>query len=330
MTRQAVSLEPLLRMITGFWVTKAVTVATDLELFTLVSSKGMVLSEIAKALDIKQRPAKMLLNACVALGLLRKEKGLYKNTFLAQAYLVKGKPHYIGGLIHMLGNGLYQNWGELKEITIRNRPVATEIERPRDIRGFIEAMHGLGMVQAEKLVNLIDFSGVKTLLDMGGGSGAYSLVLAKQYPHLKAVVYDFPEVCDIAQGFIRKFKLKSRVSVNPGNLLVDNVPQKFDAVILSQVLHEHSPRDCLLILRKAYQVLNRGGKLIVNESLLNDEETGPVLPALFSLNMLVHTHQGSSYSGKRIKGWLQKIGFKGINVQPSQSLLSMVIAQKPS
>jgi precorrin-6B methylase 2 len=329
MEGQKPSPDALLGMATGFWVTKTLTAATDLKLFSKISRQAISLPDIVKILGIKQRSAKSLLNACVALGLLTKDKGLYSNTSLSQTYLVRGKPHYLGDLIHLLGNTQYQQWGNLKEAVVHNSPVETEVTDPESVLKFIKAMHGLGVIQAEKLAELIDFSGTKTLLDMGGGSSAYSLVLARKYPHLKAVVYDLPEVCDVAQKFIKQWKAESQVSVCKGNLLFDDVPRGFDGVILSQVLHGYGPRDCMNLLKKAFQALNKGGKLIINESLLNDEETGPLLPALFSLNMLVETPQGSSYSGKRIKGWLQRIGYRGVKVQSSGSPLASVTAQKP-
>jgi ubiquinone/menaquinone biosynthesis C-methylase UbiE len=195
---------------------------------------------------------------------------------------------------------------------------------------YINAMHGLGVIQAEKISVLSDFSRVKTLLDMGGGSGVYSLVLAKKYPHLKAVIYDFPEVCGITEKFIRQFKAQSQVSLCKGNLLTDGVPQGFDAVLLSQVLHQYGTKECISILRKAYHALNKGGKLIINETLLDGEETGPLPSALFSLNMLIHTPRGSSYSGKRIRCWLQRIGFIDVKIQSSESLLALVTARKPT
>jgi len=321
---------PLLEMITGFWITKTLTIATELGIFTQLSGRGMTLPEIARSIGIRKRPMKMLLNACVALGLLQKKNNRYRNTPLSQVYLTKEKLHYMGDLILMMGNSLYERWGTLKEVIINNRPVLMEREDREQLVEYINAMHGLGVVQADKISVLIDFSSVKTLLDMGGGSGIYSLVIAKTYPHLRAVIYDFPEVCAIAEKFIRQFKAQSQVSLCKGNLLVDDVPQGFDAVLLSQVLHEYGQEGCISILRKAYGALNQGGKLIINETLLHDEETGPLPSVLFSLNMLIHTPKGSSYSGKRIRGWLQKIGFVDVKVQSSESLLALVIARKPA
>ena len=218
-------------------------------------------------------------------------------------------------------------WGG-KNAVLNNRPVAQEPDSPAAVDEFIHAMHGLGMTQAEGLNELVDFTHMKTMLDMGGVSGAYSLVVTKKNPHMKAVLYDFPEVCDIARKFIRRFRAGSRVRICEGNIFADNVPEGFDVVLLSQVLHEYGPSDCLLILRKAYGSLNPGGLIIINETLINSAETGPPQAALFSVNMLVHSRNGSSYSGKRIKGWLKRIGYSEITIHSSGSLLAPITARE--
>ena len=169
-----------------------------------------------------------------------------------------------------------------------------------------------GIDTAKEMAGKIDLSGRKKLLDIGGGSGAYSITLTQKYPDLHAVIYELPNVAKVAEGYIKEAHA-NRVKTMDGDFHTDDLPAGYDTALISQILHSYSPETCRTIIAKAYNTLSDGGLLIINEFLLDDDKAGPEYAALFSLNMLLESRgKGSSYTFAEISNWLTEAGFKNI------------------
>jgi cyclopropane fatty-acyl-phospholipid synthase-like methyltransferase len=196
---------------------------------------------------------------------------------------------------------------------------------------FILAMHNRALRKGQILADNLDLSGRKQLFDAGGGPGTYSIFLAKKNPKLKAIVFDLPPAIEIAKGIISKSSVARRISTRAGNYLHDDFGKGNDVVLLSAVFHSMAPRRAKNLLRKAYDSLVRGGLVVVQETLIEDNKVAPVFAALFSLNMLVNTGEGRSYSGKEIMSWMRETGFRTASVQalPPPAGTSLVIGRKP-
>jgi 3-hydroxy-5-methyl-1-naphthoate 3-O-methyltransferase len=314
-----VSPVPLMQLSTGFWAFKTLAAAHELDLFTRLSSDGgMTIEEMAAEYGIERRPSEMLLTGCAALGLLDKDAARYVNTPLAEEYLVKGKPYYFGGFVEMLDKRLYPGWARLVEAIHTNRPTtwdpATqkslfEGEDPAMLDLFWGAMHSLSTFTARALGAAIDFSSYERLLDVGGGSGAYDIELCKRYPQLRATVYDFPFVGEIAARNISEAGLSERIQTVEGDFFADSsLPEGHDVILLSMILHDWSEEHNGAILQKCYEALQSGGGIVISELLVNDEKTGPPPAALMSLNMLIET-EGRNYTPAEYSSWLTDIGF---------------------
>ncbi|OGO05968.1 MAG: hypothetical protein A2Y60_06745 [Chloroflexi bacterium RBG_13_54_9] len=279
------------------------------------------------------RPTRMLLNACVALGVLEKEGPLYRNSAEARELLVRGKPTYIGdGIAHQ--EDLWLPWGGLHEAVRANRRVSEQyrlVREPTVHRNFIMAMHDGAMRVAPLVAEALDLSGRRQLFDAGGGPGTFSIFLVRRYPGLKAIVFDLPQTIEIAKEVIAEFGAGDLVTTRSGDYFVDDFGQGNDVVLLSAILHSMSPERSKLLLQKSYNSLVPGGLVVVRESLLNDEGTGPVGAALFALNMLVNTGEGQSYSGAEIIGLMTEVGFVEPRVVPLSEArtASLVISVKP-
>lgn len=310
--------EPLMKMMAGLWAGKAFSVATELDIFTLLHEKGMTLKEVSEKLSIPLRPAEMLLNSCVSMELLSKEQDSYMNTPVSDRFLVKGLPGYYGSLVIMLGTRLSNEWNKLKDCVLNNKSVNPTGDilditgDPEKSRMFTEAMHSNSTPVAMALAELIGFSGFKGLLDVGGGSGAYPIVITGRYPGLKAVVFDDLCVCDIAQEFIKNTGASSRVDTCPGNFWTDPFPEGADSVLLGHILHGFNEEKNRILLKKIYDYLPRGGTVIIVEFLLNENKTGPLFSTLFGLNMLIETEDGRTYSESEINKMLVDTGFGDI------------------
>jgi hypothetical protein len=273
--------------------------------------------------------------------LLEKQDERYRNSPLAEQFLVKGQPYYFGGFIEMLDKRLYPGWGRLTEAIRTNRPTTWdpgqqkslfEGEDPAMMALFWEAMHSTSTFTAHALARAVDFSSVKRLLDVGGGSGAYDIELCRHYPHLRATVYDLPFVTEIAAGKIAQAQLSDRISTADGDFFAaPEFPVDHDAVLLSMILHDWDEVKGREILRKCYAALPSGGVVIVSELLANDDKTGPIPAALMSLNMLIETEGGRNYTAGEYSAWLEATGFSDIRTVrfDAAGANGVVLARKP-
>lgn len=318
-----VSPVPLMQLATAFWAFKTLAAAHELELFTrLASTNGTTPAELAASLNIHQRPAEMLLTGCAALGLLEKKDGLYRNSALAEEFLVRSNQYYFGGFVTMLDKRLYQGWDKLVEAIRTNRPTTWDPSRQKSLfegadpvmlSTFWEAMHSLSIFTARALGEALDFSGFGRLLDVGGGTGAFDIELCRRYPHLRTTVFDLAHVVQIATSKVQQAGLSDRISTIAGDFFSDPaLPRNHDAIFLSMILHDWDEKRDREILRKSYEALPTGGALIICELLVNDEKTDPVSAALMSLNMLIETEGGRNYTSAEYSTWLDDAGFSDI------------------
>jgi 3-hydroxy-5-methyl-1-naphthoate 3-O-methyltransferase len=313
---------PLMQLSTGFWAFKTLAAADELDLFTRLSgTAGITSDELVRALGIHPRPAEMLLTGCAALGLLEKDGGRYRNSPLAEEFLVRSKPYYFGGFVKMLDQRLYPGWGKLTEAIRSNRPTTWDPDKqeslyagedPAMLTLFWEAMHSVSTFTARAAAEAVDFSHFQQLMDVGGGSGAYDIELCRRYPHLRATVYDLPFVTKIAADKIAAAGLRDRIGTVSGDFFADAVfPAGHDAILLSMIMHGWGEAKNREILRKCHAALPSGGAVIISELLTNDEKTGPVPAALMSLNMLIET-EGRNYTPAEYGAWLGELGFRDI------------------
>jgi hypothetical protein len=321
-TDPALSPVPLMQLSTGFWAFKTLAAAHELDLFSRLSgTAGTTAGELAEALAIEERPAEMLLTGCAALELLVKNEGRYRNSPMAEEFLVRGKPYYFGGFVQMLDQRLYPGWGRLTEAIRTNRPTTWDPDRqsslfdgedPQLLAVFWEAMHSLSTFTARALGQAIDLSGARTLLDVGGGSAAFDIELCRLYPDLTATVYELPKVADIAAGKVEEAGLQGRIETVAGDFFADaSLPAGHDTILLSMILHDWAEDRCRAILRKCWSALPSGGQVIIAELLVNDARTGPPAAALMSLNMLVET-EGRNYTPAEYGAWLGDLGFHDV------------------
>ncbi len=283
----------------GYRSARVLHVANDLGLFTVLSEKPLSSEQICKKINLNPEMTEKLLIVCTSLGLVEKEKDEYKNTDLAQTYLVKGRDLYQGNIITHAAS-LWDFWGSLiSHGTEGQEKPPLKID---DHRNFILAMQNVAVAgRVELFIDSVDLTGRKKLLDVGGGPGTYSIAACKKYRGLKAVVFDLPETVCITEEFIAKEKKADRVSVQAGNWDSDTFGGDYDVILFSNVLHGHGS-NAKMKLSKAYESLIGGGLLVIQDFLLNDEKTGPLVSALF--NIMV-----GAYSKKEIFALIEENRF---------------------
>jgi len=322
--------EPIMNIMWGRWAFSVLYTSVELEIYTKVSQGINTIKKISKELNIKEEGIKRLLNACVALKLLNKNEEIYSNASESNQFLVKEKPSYYGDMIIM--HGKRNSLEHLKDFILnesQNREVLKErMQDTEQAKIFTRAMHNNAVGPAMILSKKFDFSKHKRILDLGGGSGAYSITLTKEYPNLVAIVFDLENVCEVAKEYIEKTNSKDKVKTIVGDFFKDNFPKEIDIVLLSQILHSWSIEKNQELLKKAYNALPKDGIVIINDFLLNEDKTSPLYPTLFALNMFTRSKEGNAYTESEVKDMLKNAGFKHLETIHLTGPVSSIIARK--
>lgn len=328
----------LFYMATGFWVSEALFVATELEVFTLLEARPLTPEEFCEALKLDLRPSRALLSSLVGLGLLRFKRGRYSNTPLASKWLVKGKANYLGGGIGMLRDRLYEPWGRLSRAVRTNRPTSFDSslgelfdyleDRTEEQEKFVSGQHALSLLPARALPRRFSFRGFRHLADLGGGSGVYAIEAARRFPHLRATVVERQPICRIAEEYIKAAAIQERVRTEARHLFRDPLPAEVDVALLSHVVHDFSPEENAALLGHVAGQLPAGGVLLLSEWLWREDRTGPLATSLMALNMIVDTRGGRSYTYGELRGLLHAAGFRSVTRRPLVAAAQLVVARK--
>jgi SAM-dependent methyltransferase len=283
-----------------------------LDVFSCIEAGAVHADELSRELGADARALSMLCNALAAMGLLIKQGEAYRNTGPARQHLVKSSPGYIGYIIIHFYNTV-ESWWQLPQAIRTGAQISSLYEKTEDEReSFLMGMHNLASALAPKIAGILDLGAAGSLLDLGGGPGTYAVNFCLKNPDLQACVFDLPESRLYAQRTIALAGLSDRITLIPGNYAAEDIPGTYDAVWLSQILHAESPADSEKLISKAAAVLNPGGSIYIHEFILNDDMAGPAFPAVFSLNMLVATKGGQSYSEAQLRSMLEKAGITNI------------------
>ncbi|MBI5240117.1 MAG: methyltransferase domain-containing protein [Elusimicrobia bacterium] len=312
-----------------FMESRVLLTAWELGVFTALGRGARTAAQVARTARADPRAMDRLLDALVSVGLARKSGRIFSNSPSAARYLVAGRPAYIGSLGHMAS--LWESWSTLTQAVRAGRSVLKD-DMPR--RGkeffvpFIAAMHERSSLQGPSFARALPLAGVRRLLDVGGGSGAYSIAFARAHPALRATVFDLPQVVPLARGYIRAAGLQDRVEARVGDYDRNPLPDGYDLVFLSHILHSNSPARNRRLLRKCARSLNPGGLVVIQEFLVDEDRTGPQFAALFALNMLVGTPAGDAYTEREIGSWLKGARLRGIRRKDTAFDSALLIARR--
>lgn len=310
MDKQAWNPAELLQLSGGYWSACALHAGVKLDLF----SHAGTAPELAEASSGDVRGVEMLLNALASLGLMEKTGDRYSATAFAAEYLSRTSPHYLGHII-MHHHHLMAGWARLDESVRSGAPIRGRVSHDGDEserESFEMGMFNLAMQIAPRIVSNVDLRGKRNLLDLGGGPGSYAIQFCQANPQLKATVYDLPTTRPFAEKTIASFGLSDRITFREGDFISDDVPGGFDVAWLSHILHGEGPEGCAVTLKRGVAALEPGGMLMVQEFILDDSMDGPPFPALFSLNMLLGTPHGRSYSQRQLEEMMSAAGVGSI------------------
>ncbi|UCC78898.1 MAG: acetylserotonin O-methyltransferase [Candidatus Zixiibacteriota bacterium] len=321
--------DELNQKIRGFQVSRAILSAVELDVFSAVDG-GASAADVAKKLNIDPRATEMLLNALVSLNLLQKREGSFYSTPISSRYFVEGAPDDSrASLMHTVH--VWERWSTLTECIRKGTSVTYKdmVDRGDEWTvPFIAAMHKSATARAPQVIRTVGFDKVSKMLDVGGGSGAYSIAAARANESLHAEVFDLRTVTPIAKKHIDDAGLSDRVTTRAGDMRTDDFGAGFDLVFISAICHMNSPDENIELLGKSFKALSENGRVVIQDFILNDDKTSPPTAALFALNMLVGTRAGSSYSEAEYTDWLKKTGFADIKLIRLPGPTALMIGKK--
>ena len=338
------SLTPTHILQTGmaFWASKVLLSAVEIGLFTTLRDGARTAAEIERELDLHSRGTFDFLDSLVAIGLLARDgsgaDARYRNTPETGHFLVRGTPHYVGGILEMANARLYRFWGDLtpalrtgkpqNEIKQSGKPMFDELyAEPARLEQFMDAMTGVSMANFQAFADKFDFSPYRSMADIGGATGQLSCIVAARHPHLACTSYDLPVVQPIAERRIREAGLAGRVGAGVLDFMASDFP-KADLITMGMILHDWNLDVKKMLIRKAFDGLPEGGALVAIENIIDDDRRENAFGLMMSLNMLIEFGDAFDFTGADFRSWCLEAGFSRCEILPLAGPASAAIAYK--
>jgi len=330
--------DQILQVGLGFWASKTLLSAVEMELFTELAKHPEDLETLQGRLGLHPRSARDFLDALVSLKFLERRNDRYYNTPSTDFFLDKGKPSYIGGILEMANHRLYPFWTHLTTALRTGlpqnetrdgspNPFAAIYAEPARLKEFLKAMTGVSHGANLAIAHKFPWGKYRTVVDVGTAQGDLITQVALANPHIEGTGFDLPEVGPIFEEYVEANRISGRVKFSPGSFMEHALP-KADVVMMGHILHDWNLEIKRMLVRKAYDALPNGGAYIVYESIIDDDRSDNTFGLLMSLNMLIETSDGFDYTGADCSGWMKEAGFHETRVEHLIGPDSMVIGIK--
>jgi precorrin-6B methylase 2 len=324
--------ERVLSLAQGFMETRILLSAAELNLFTLLSRTPLTAGEAARKIGADARALSFLLDALVAMDFLAKREQTYHCQNAVSRLLAEDSPNSILPMVLHV-NSLWHRWSFLTDVVRGTDASENEFQFERNIdelRAFIGAMHVVAEPLAKAIVAAVEPSSARALLDVGGGSGSYTIAFLRAVPQMKATLFDLPPVVEMARERLIREGLLDRASLVAGDFHRQEFPAGHDLVLISAIIHSNSPEQNLDLYRKAFRALDHGGRILVRDHVMAPDRAHPKDGAIFAINMLVGTKGGGTYTYGEIKSGLAKAGFVRVRLlRQGEHMDGIVEAFKP-
>ncbi len=333
---------PIFEMIRGNYATELLAAAvTHFKVFEHLKGEPHSFSNLRRKMGLAERPASVLLTALKAMGLLVKtDDARLALTPMAREHLTGG-PFDVSDYVAL--NGQSASVIEMVRRLRTNQPlnadqeegaafiyregIESAMEREEQARSLTLALAGRSRNIAPVLAQKMPMQGQHVLLDVGGGTGIYSIAMLQRNPQLRAIVWDRPEVLKVTNEQAHKHGVAHRIELLAGDMFKDRVPAGVDAVLLSNVLHDWDEPDCKTLIKRLADALPSGGLMLIHDALLNDNLDGPLAVALYSAALFVLT-EGRAYSGDEYTRWMQEAGLTVGSAIPTLIHCSVIAGTK--
>jgi len=332
----------IMQTATGFWASKVLLTAVELDLFTTLGDGSRTATELGEALGLHPRGTYDFFDALVALKFLDRDGdgpgGRYQNTPETGAFLNKASATYIGGLPEMLNARLFGFWDHLgtalrtgkpqNEMKTHGKQIFEELyAHESKLYQFLSAMTGFQAGNFTILAEKFDFPRYGAVSDIGGALALLSCIVGQSHPHLRFNSFDLPPVAAHAQEHVDAADMTDRITIVSGDFFVDDLPRA-DVITMGNILHDWNLEKKKILIRKAFEALPEGGALIAVENLIDDARRENAFGLLMSLNMLIEFGDAFDYTGADFREWCSEAGFRSFEFIPLAGPTSAAVAYK--
>jgi hypothetical protein len=308
----------LMEIASGFQEARILLSAVELGIFDTLGAGARTATQLSEDCDTDQRATRYLLDALVGIGVLQKRASVYSVPRRLARWLSPGSEDCVLPMLQHWVR-LWNRWHGLTAVIRQGHPVdwrpsPNEPSEP-DRSAFIGAMHVLARLRGDDIARACTAARHSSrLLDIGGGSGAYTVAFLKRYRNLEASVFDLPEVIPLTKKRIGATPFAARVRYYPGDFYRDQMPRGHDLALLSAIIHQNSRPENVALFRKVHRALDEGGTILIRDYVMDEARTQPPLGAVFAVNMLLATMGGGTYTRQEIEQDLSHAGFRKIRM----------------
>ncbi len=326
-----ISAPSILALARSFMESRILPTAAELELFTILSPEPLTAKEAAHRIRTDLRALTILMDALSAMGLLSKEGSTYRCPPPVSSALSSQSPESVLPMV-MHAAHRWSTWSGLtSSLQGKGMPEGTSDSfNEKEMRDFIGAMHVIAAPMAPRIVAAVNPKGAKRLLDIGAGSGTYTLAFLRIAPEMRATLFDLPAVIEMARKRLGEAGVLDRVHLVGGDFYKDEFPSGHDLAFVSAIIHQNSPEQNLALFAKVYRSLTPGGRIVIRDHIMDPDRLRPKDGAIFAVNMLVGTSGGNTYTFDEIRSWLEETCFiKAHFIQQGERMDALVEAFKP-
>jgi len=318
--------EPIMRLAAGFMAAKHLFAANELGLFEALDDSPTTLEGIAARTGLTPRAARISADAMVALGLIERDGEHYRNSPTAAAFLAGQSPVDLRPVLRFWDRVSYPAWTGMAE-ALASGPRTEIVELDKALQAVAAAgIEAFTAGPAAALAHTVDFGGYRRMLDVGGGTGSWSLAAVRRHDHLRATVVELPAVANVARERMDASGLSARVDVVTGDAMTGELPAGHDLFLLANLIHYFSPEQNRDLLGRVRRAADTRGRLLLADFWTNHAHTEPVMAALMAGEFATHVRNGDVYSVDEVCGWLPDTGWRFIEHTPLAGPISLITA----
>jgi hypothetical protein len=308
MTHDYADLDRFQRLLWGFASHRVITVAGRTGILCKLAERGCTTNEIASELELDAFATGKVVRALTALGVAEADGESYRAAPGLRKFFLPGDDDIVPFLEH--SHAMYEGWGKTLEPWLRGQDWPVAERTPEEVRRFGAAMKAIGGQMAKRFAGVIDLEGVDRMLDVGGGWGHFARALRAKKPGLHATVLDRPEVVERARIEMAGSKLEHAIEFQPGDYLETDYGSGYDLVLFANVLHQETSDRAAEMVRLGAAALAPGGRVVVVDFAIDDDQREHVLGTLFAINMRSF---GNTWNEPTIRGWMTSAGLDEID-----------------
>ena len=313
-----------------------ISAAVNNKVFDTLQNGPKTFEQIKKETGGSGRGLRAIMDALVGLELLKKgRQSRYSLTPESQAFLISEKPGTLAGFFGSILPVMASRWLQLTDIVRNGRPavaVNQETEGTEFFSQLVETIIPMSYPGAQRLADHLKVAKSKEqvrVIDLAAGSGIWGIALTQKSPHVWVTAVDWPGMIPTTKRITEKFGARDRFDFVEGDLLEANFGSGYDVATLGHILHSEGEQRGHQLLKKTFRALKSGGTIAIAEWLVNDDRTKPLHSLMFSVQMLVNTETGDTFSFNEIKRWLEDAGFKKVRKLEAPGPSPLILATKP-